>query len=196
MSLLKQLHVVELQGPYEGTCSRFLASLGAEVRYVDSAAELLALAERADVIIESRGLPHVNVAARNPRLIHATISAFGSYGPRAYYRGSELVCSAMGGVLRLVGDPDRAPLKEALQACTFHAQAALAAAISLACWERESSGRGQHIDVSVQEVAASRLTNAVLSWQFDRRALERSGNVLRYGRAAVRCMWELRDGYV
>ena len=104
--------------------------------------------------------------------------------------------AAMGGVLRLVGEPDRAPLKEAREACSFHAQAALAAAISIACVERESSGRGQHVDVSVQEVAASRLTNPVLLWQFDRRALERSGNVLRYGRAAVRCIWELRDGHV
>jgi crotonobetainyl-CoA:carnitine CoA-transferase CaiB-like acyl-CoA transferase len=86
-------------------------------------------------------------------------------------------------------------VKEALDACLFHAHAAAAAAIMLAYHERELSGRGQHVDVSVQEVAASRLTNAVVLYQFDQRRLERTGQTLQYGRAAVRCIWPLRDGY-
>jgi crotonobetainyl-CoA:carnitine CoA-transferase CaiB-like acyl-CoA transferase len=161
------------------------------------------LALDADVLVESaapgwlqeRGLDHATLAESNPRLIHASITAFGSSGPYALYRGSELVASAMGGVLRSIGYEDRAPVKEALDACTFHAAAAAAAAIMLAHYEREASGRGQHVDVSLQEVAASRTTNSVLAWQFDRRKLARSGTALRYGRASVRCVWELADGF-
>ena len=43
----------------------------------------------------------------NPGLIHVSVTCFGSDGPRAGWRGGELVASAMGGVLRLTGQPDR-----------------------------------------------------------------------------------------
>lgn len=166
-------------------------------------AALQQLIADADVFLESaptgwlaeRGLSYRNLAARNPRLLHGSVTAFGSTGPYASFRGSELVASAMGGVLRTVGYEDRPPVKEALDACVFHAGAAAAAALMLAYHEREGSGLGQHVDVSVQEVAASRTTNGLLLWQFDRRKVTRSGNALRYGRASVRCIWELADGY-
>ena len=204
--MLNALRVIELPGPFGDACGRLLESLGAQVTRARPAtsAELLQLAAAADVLLESEGaarmrawgLTHEWLQSHNPRLIHASLTAFGSHGPRASFRGGELVCAAMGGVLRMVGDPDRAPVKEALDACVFHAQACAAAAIMLAHYERAGSGAGQHIDVSVQEVAANRLTNALVLWQFDRRKLERSGGALRYGRAAVRCIWPLRDGHV
>ena len=130
-----------------------------------------------------------------PALIHVSVTAFGSGGPRSRWRGSELVASAMGGTLRLTGDPDRAPVKEALDACWFHAEMVAAAAVMAALFERGTSGRGQHVDVSVQEVAFSRNVNGVLAWQFDRRKLHRVGGALNYGRATVRCIWPLSDGY-
>jgi crotonobetainyl-CoA:carnitine CoA-transferase CaiB-like acyl-CoA transferase len=189
--LLDGLHVVELSGPFGSIGCEFLESLGAHVTRVEALDEALPLLAAADVLVEYSGC----AVPQHPRLIHASLTPFGAHGPYARYRGSELVCSAMSGVLRTVGDRDRPPVKEALDACWFHAHAATAAAIMLAYHERELSGRGQHVDVSVQEVAASRLTNAIVLWQFDKRALERSGQLLRYGRAAVRCIWKLRDGY-
>lgn len=194
--LLTELSVVELAGRLGDTCTQFLASLGARITRVSAVHEALQLAASADVLLEygaERELAALR--AQYPRLIHASLSPFGTAGPRAHFRGGELVCSAMGGVLRMIGDRDRPPVKEALDACLFHAHAATAAAIMLAYHERELSGRGQHVDVSVQEVAASRLTNAVVLYQFDKRLLERSGQFLQYGRAAVRCIWPLRDGY-
>ena len=204
--MLDGFRVVELEGSFGAACTRFLASLGAVVIKVadtpDGVGRLPELCETADALVESvgaglsaRGFSYDVLAARSPRLIHASITAFGSYGPYANYRGSELVASAMGGVLRTVGYPDRPPVKEALDACVFHACGAAAAAIMLAHYERGASGRGQHVDVSVHEVAASRNTNGVLLWQFDRRKVERSGYALRYGRATVRCIWPLADGY-
>jgi crotonobetainyl-CoA:carnitine CoA-transferase CaiB-like acyl-CoA transferase len=162
-------------------------------------AELARRLADADLLIESAPasflLDRSSLAERYPRLIIGSLTPFGRSGPYAEYRGGELVCSAMGGVLRLVGYPDRAPVKEALDACVFHAEAAAAAGLMIALCERTRSGLGQHVDVSIQEVAASRLTNGIVLWQFDRRQLARSGNHLSYGRAIVRCIWELRDGY-
>jgi crotonobetainyl-CoA:carnitine CoA-transferase CaiB-like acyl-CoA transferase len=223
--LLAGVRVVEWTDaePRSGTCARLLESLGADIWRLSAAGlqrareplpsldligapqrqQLLAALESADVLVETRGAQALHelglgpdqLRAHHSRLVHVSITPFGSYGPRAHYRGGELVCSALGGVLRVVGDRDRVPVKEALDACLFHAQSAAAAAIAIALCEREQSGAGQHIDVSVQEVAASRLTNAIVLWQFDRRKLERCGSQLRYGRAAVRCLWPLRDGY-
>ncbi len=49
--------------------------------------------------------------------------------------------------------------------------------------------------VSIHETAASRCTNGILAWQFDRRHLTRTGIQISYGIARVRCVWELADGY-
>jgi crotonobetainyl-CoA:carnitine CoA-transferase CaiB-like acyl-CoA transferase len=166
-------------------------------------ADFDALLSRVDLFIESspaawlraRSLDPATVCARHPRLAIASITPFGRNGPQSEYRGGELVCSAMSGVLRLIGYPDRPPVKEALDACVFHAEAAAAAGCMIALHARDASGLGQHVDVSIQEVAASRLTNSIVLWQFDRRQLARSGNHLSYGRARVRCIWQLQDGY-
>ena len=137
---------------------------------------LRALCARADFLIESepptsltpRGLDYAALSALNPRLIHASITPFGGAGPYAGYRGSELVASAMGGVLRTRCGAERPPQKEALDACIFHAASAACAALMLAFHELRRSGRGQHIDVSLHEVTASRSARALLRWQFER----------------------------
>ena len=74
----------------------------------------------------------------------------------------------MGGVLRGLTTPEGVPVKEALDACTFHAAATAAAAMLLAYHELRRSGRGQHVDVSLYEVTASRSARSLLRWQFAR----------------------------
>jgi crotonobetainyl-CoA:carnitine CoA-transferase CaiB-like acyl-CoA transferase len=62
-------------------------------------------------------------------------------------------------------------------------------------YSRGTTGRGQHVDVSVQEVTFSRNVNGILVWQFDRRKLYRVGGAINYGQATVRCIWPLADGW-
>ncbi len=179
---------------------RFLATLGAEIR----AGELdFGSVAAADFLVEGLGLERLSdhgvsrnqIETWNARLIHVSISPFGSGGERSRWRGGELVASAMGGALRLTGEPDRPPVKEALDACTFHAEMVAAAGAMAAHYSRLTSKRGQHVDVSIQEVAFSRNVNGVLVWQFDRRKLHRVGGALNYGKATVRCIWALADGW-
>ena len=161
------------------------------------------LAARADVLIESltearaqaQGLAPADLAAVNPRLIQASITPFGRTGPYADYAATELVVSALGGPLWTVGYEDRAPVKEALDACTFHACGIAAAGVLFARLERSASGLGQTVEVSAQAVAASRATSGLLAWQFDRRILSRTGVHVSYGTARVRYVWTLADGY-
>jgi len=179
---------------------RFLASLGAEVQRGEADAAHIAAA---DFLVEpwglerlqDRGVSRSQVEQWNPAIVHVSVSSFGSGNARSRWQGGELVASAMGGALRLTGEPDRAPVKEALDACTFHAEMAAAAGAMAAHYARGTHGRGQHVDVSIQEVAFSRNVNGVLVWQFDRRKLHRVGGALNYGRATVRCIWALADGW-
>jgi crotonobetainyl-CoA:carnitine CoA-transferase CaiB-like acyl-CoA transferase len=180
---------------------RFLATLGAEIR---REAELDAqAAAMADFLVDGvglegladRGITRAELEVWNPALVHVSVSPFGSGGPRARWRGGELVTSAMGGPLRLTGESDRPPVKEALDACTFHADMVAAAGAMAAWYARHRAGRGQHVDVSIQEVAFSRTISGVLAWQFDRRKLQRAGGSLSYGKTQVRCIWRLADGW-
>ncbi|MBM0106308.1 CoA transferase [Steroidobacter sp. S1-65] len=202
MKPLQDVRVLALDGTADSALARLLASFGADVRAVDVSSLANELPD-AQFLIESLGLPALQTAGfsrarieqMNPRLIHVSVTTFGSEGPRAAWHGGELIASAMGGTLRVTGDPDRPPVKEALDACWFHADM-VAAAGAMAAWvDLANTGRGQHVDVSVQEVAFSRNVNGVLVWQFDRRKLHRVGGALNYGRATVRCIWPLADGF-
>ncbi|HEU4625100.1 MAG TPA: CoA transferase [Steroidobacteraceae bacterium] len=207
MNVLEGTTVVALDAAPDATASRgalvrLLQSFGARVLAVtlDSLEQRLSgadfLIDRVGThALERAGFSRARLEAQYPSLIHVSVTPFGSDGPRAHWRGSELVASAMGGTLRVTGDPDRAPVKEALDACGFHADMAAAAGAMAAFYERSSSGLGQHVDVSIQEVAFSRNVNGVLVWQFDRRKLHRVGGALNYGRATVRCIWPLADGF-
>jgi crotonobetainyl-CoA:carnitine CoA-transferase CaiB-like acyl-CoA transferase len=202
MKLLDGLRVLAWRDAADGALVSFLEDLGADIvpchirlkpsdlAGADFLIELLGLAR-----IEETGLTREAIDAANPGLIHVSVSTFGSVGERRDWRGSELVASATGGILRLVGDVDRAPVKEALDACEFHADMVAAVGALAALAERRHSGLGQHVDISTQEVAFSRNVNGVLVWQFDQRLLQRAGGALNYGRATVRCIWALKDGF-
>lgn len=166
--------------------ARFLASLGAEVG---------GPVQGASFVIDDFGCETTDQAPADGNAIRVSVTPFGSGGPRADWRGSELVASAMGGALRVTGEPDRPPVKEAGDACTFHADMVAAAGAMAAHYARGRHGRGQHVDVSIQQVAFSRNTNGVLVWQFDKRRLHRAGAKLAYGQATIRAIWRLADGW-
>ena len=192
--------VLALGGMAARPLARYFSSLGAEV--VSGQADAASLAAASFLLddqglarLEDSGLTRAAIEQVNPRLVHVSVTTFGSAGPRARWQGGELIASAMGGTLRLTGEPDRPPVKEALDACTFHADMAAAAGAMAAHYSRGTTGLGQHVDVSIQEVAFSRNINGILVWQFDRRKLHRVGGALNYGMATVRCIWALADGW-
>jgi crotonobetainyl-CoA:carnitine CoA-transferase CaiB-like acyl-CoA transferase len=186
----------------KGGLARYFSSLGADLVSV-TIEDLKKKLSEASFLIEELGLsrlaehgwPRRRIEQMAPKLIHVSVTVFGSEGPHSQWEGSELIASAMSGVLRLTGTPDRAPVKEALDACGFHADMIAAAGALAAHYERGQSGLGQHVDVSSQEVALSRQLNSVLVWQFERRKMHRVGGALNYGLATVRCIWPLQDGW-
>jgi crotonobetainyl-CoA:carnitine CoA-transferase CaiB-like acyl-CoA transferase len=95
MKLLDDHRIVALDDAADGALARFLVSLGAALTRVNSSTAVNVLAS-ADFFIEQRGaellanegLAPAQLAAINPKLIHVSVSPFGSNGPRATWRGS------------------------------------------------------------------------------------------------------------
>lgn len=180
-------------------------SLTLDITRDEGRAVLRRLVGESDVLLESfrpgyldeLSLGFRDVSAINPGLIMVSISPFGQDGPYSPFRGSDLVASALSGVLKGTGYPDRAPVVEPGSACAFDACAAAFTGISFALLERAASGRGQHIDVSAQEVAAARNTVCLINWQFDRTPHKRTGDLFSNGSMPPRrFVWELVDGFI
>jgi crotonobetainyl-CoA:carnitine CoA-transferase CaiB-like acyl-CoA transferase len=217
-TLLSGVRVLEIAGDRGAAASSFLLSLGAEVIKVGAArdpaydrgktllenGDVDALIARSDIVIDSApdrfraGGPFAAgaLAALRP-MVAVSLTPFGVSGPQADYLGPEIVVSALGGALGVTGYEDRVPVKEALDACGFHAEMMAAAGALMAYLDLAAhGGPARHVDISATEVAASRMTNGILAWQFDHRLLERTGTALSYGKARVRCVWDLKDGQV
>jgi len=125
------------------------------------------LCARADVVVESfrpgtadrLGLGHTTVAALNPRVVYCSISAFGSGERAAQLPGYDLLLQAMSGLMSVTGEPDGRPLKVGAAVidmiCGLYATTAVLAALV----ERERSGRGQRVEVSLMDSALAALLN-------------------------------------
>ena len=161
----------------------------------------LHLAATADIIIETFAPGHLDrlalgyaaLTAHNPRLIVVSITPFGQTGPYRDFRGSDLIGQATGGMVFVNGFPDAPPL-QGLGLQAYHSAAAYAAiGALLALLTRERSGRGQWVDVSMQECVAAAVEHASSFFHFDGSVAERHGSLhwTRYFRVG-RC----RDGHV
>lgn len=165
------------------------------------------LAARADFLIETFPPGHLDACgagyrdlrALNPRLIVTSITPFGQSGPYAAYRGTDLVAMAMSGFMSLVGEPGRPPLRVSLPQAPMWTGMYAAAGTLTAHYHRETTGRGQQVDVSMQSSLLWALANAPAYWSLGRADLQRGGTRI-VGRstsgAAMRAIYRCRDGHI
>jgi len=159
------------------------------------------LVEKADVLVESRppayldnlGLGYSQLSKINPRLIVASITAFGQDGPYRDYRSCDLVASALGGQLYVTGEPEKPPLKPFGNQSYYLASLFAAIGVLLALSHCHSSGKGQHIDISLQECAAAALDHVLVRYFYEDVVAERRGSL--HWNNAFR-IFRCKDGYV
>ena len=161
----------------------------------------LSLARDANIVIESerpgvmaqRGLSAESLWRVAPALTVTSITFFGQTGPYAMFEGEDLVALALGGFLYISGYPDLAPTR------IFGGQSVLTASMygavgtMLAVFAADNDGRGQHVDVSIQESVAMALENTAQFFDLEGRVRRRSGLTQRYTGAGL---FPCRDGYV
>jgi CoA:oxalate CoA-transferase len=103
---------------------------------------------------EALGLDYAHLRQRHAQLITVAVTPYGSSGPYANYRGADITSCAAGGVSVGTGFPNRPPLTLPLSLSAHFASVATAAAVLLASFGRDVTGRGQFVDVSETDVLA------------------------------------------
>jgi formyl-CoA transferase len=121
------------------------------------------LAARADVVVENLrpgamralGLSYDDLRAVNPRIVYASASGFGQDGPLADRPGLDIMAQARGGLMSITGAPGGPPAKVGVPICDLVCGLYVALGVVAALRERDRSGEGQHLDVSLLESAVS-----------------------------------------
>lgn len=163
------------------------------------------LAARADILVENfapgvtdrLGIGPADLLKINPRLIYGSSSGYGKDGPYRDYPAMDLVMQAMCGVINSTGYPDQPPVKSGAALCDFSAGIHLYAAIMTALYERERTGKGRVVDVSMQDATYSMLaSNLGMLHARGAAAPARTGN--RHGGLGISPynVYPTADGYV
>lgn len=107
-------------------------------------------------VMDALGLGCAALAEVNPALVYASLTPFGSDGPMAGYRATDLIGVAMSGLMYLNGFPEDPPIAPGAEQAYHIASAALVATtlVAVAGRARDPEGRGRHVEVSVQEAMA------------------------------------------
>ena len=121
------------------------------------AAALWELIDTADVLVEGfrpgamarLGFDPAAVAARNPRLVYCSISAFGQTGARAHHPAHDLAVQALSGFLSVNDGADGVPVVPGVPAADVAAGLTALSAVLMALSGRQATGRGDYIDVSM-----------------------------------------------
>lgn len=162
------------------------------------------LVKTADFLIESfspgyltgLGIGYKELRKTNPRIIVTSISAFGGSGPYKDFGASDISIMGMSGLMGIIGYMDRPPLRLGLDQsyCVAGTHAAIGTLFAL--YDRNRTGQGQHLDVSVYECMVLSNYWEPVRWEFEERLVNRSGDRLSRGRGTTRQLWKCKDGYV
>ncbi|MEV1293766.1 CoA transferase [Pseudonocardia sp. NPDC049635] len=126
-------------------------------------AAFLALADRADVVVgnlrpgamDRLGLDAGTLRGRRPELVYASASGWGQDGPAAGRAGLDILAQAASGLMSVTGGPGGGPVKVGVPVCDLVTGLYVALAVTAALRERDRSGSGQYIDVSLLESGVS-----------------------------------------
>ena len=167
---------------------------------------LLQMIERADVVAENfapgvldrRGLGYEAARSVNPSIIYASGTGYGLSGPNRDYPAMDLTVQAMSGVLATTGEAGQPPVKAGPALADFSGGVHLYGAIATALFQRERTGRGRKLEVSMQEATYASLSSSIGMYfsRPDDGPPQRTGN-RHSGRAeSPYNVYPTRDGHV
>lgn len=180
---IEPVHVTEEQGRGNGpivdgintygfSINRGKQSILLDLKHPEGKEVALSLAEHADILTENfspgtmarLGLDYEAVSARNPRLIYASLSGFGQYGPYANRGAVDVIVQGISGVMSITGYADGPPARVGYSIGDMAGGLYLSQGILAALVERGVSGKGQHLDVAMLDAQVNLLENAVVRY--------------------------------
>jgi formyl-CoA transferase len=147
-------------------------------------ATLLRLAQKADVVIENfrpdvkrrLKIDYADLKAVNPRIIYASISAYGQDGPYEKWPGFDQIAQGMGGLMSVTGLPGQGPVRAGAAVADMTAGLFAALGVMVALLEREKSGEGQYVETSLLAAQIFLLDFQAARWLIDKVVPGQAGN--------------------
>lgn len=132
-------------------------SLCLDIRRPEAVDAIKRLIPQIDIVVENatpgvmdrRGLGYRDLSAINPRLIMASVSGFGQTGPYHHRSCFDFIAQAMAGLMHMTGDPEGPPYFVGIGMGDTNAGVHAFAGIGYALYQRDRTGRGTHLDISM-----------------------------------------------
>jgi formyl-CoA transferase len=140
------------------------------------------------------GIDYENLRVINPRIIYASISAYGQTGPYRERPGFDQIAQGMGGLMSITGLPGQGPVRAGAAVADVAAGLFAALGIMVALLERETSGEGQKVETSLLESQIFMLDFQAARWLVDKVVPKQAGN--NHPTSIPTGVYRTKDGYI
>lgn len=187
---------------YFHSCNRGKKSVTVDFRTPEGQAKVRELVADADVLIENfklgglkkYGLDYTSLSELNPRLVYCSITGFGQDGPYAHRAGYDYIIQGMSGLMSITGNADGQPLRAGVAVTDIFTGVYATTAILAALRQRDTSGKGQHIDMALLDVAVSVTANQAMNYLATGTPPGRTGNF--HPNLAPYQVFDCADGHI
>lgn len=195
-------HQGDRSAAYFHATNRGKQSVIADFRTPEGQQKVRDLIADADIVIENfkvgglakYGLDYASLSALNPRLIYCSVTGFGQTGPYAHRAGYDFIIQGMSGMMSVTGDPTGQPQKVGVAVTDLFTGVYAAVGILAAAQQRERTGRGQHIDMALMDVATSVMANQAMNYLTTGDAPTRMGNA--HPNLVPYAVFDCADGWI
>ena len=192
----------ETNAAYYHSCNRGKQSVSLDFKNKNDLLKLKNLIATADILIENfkvggldkYGLGYKTLLNNHPSLIYCSITGFGQTGPYAKRAGYDFLMQGMSGLMSITGEPDSQPQKVGVAVTDIFTGLYAVVAIQAALRSRDTTGLGQHIDLSLLDVATATTANQAMNYLATGTPPNRRGN--NHPNIVPYCAVSTRDGYI
>jgi len=192
----------ESNAAYYHSCNRGKQSVSLDFNDEDDLLKLKTLIATADILIENfkvggldkYGLDYTNLRTKYPSLIYCSITGFGQTGPYAKRAGYDFLMQGMSGLMSITGEPEGQPQKVGVAVTDIFTGLYAVIAVQAALRTRDTTGFGQHIDLSLLDVATATTANQAMNYLTTGISPNRKGN--NHPNIVPYCAIPTSDGHI
>ena len=192
----------ETNAAYYHSCNRGKQSVSLDFKDKNDLLKLKNLISSADILIENfkvggldkYGLDYKTLHNNHPSLIYCSITGFGQTGPYAKRAGYDFLMQGMSGLMSITGEPDSQPQKVGVAVTDIFTGLYAVIAVQAALRSRDTTGLGQHIDLSLLDVATATTANQAMNYLATGTPPNRRGN--NHPNIVPYCAVSTCDGYI
>ena len=192
----------ETNAAYYHSCNRGKQSVSLDFKDKNDLLKLKNLIASADILIENfkvggldkYGLDYKTLHNNHPSLIYCSITGFGQTGPYAKRAGYDFLMQGMSGLMSITGEADSQPQKVGVAVTDIFTGLYAVIAVQAALRSRDTTGLGQHIDLSLLDVATATTANQAMNYLATGTPPNRRGN--NHPNIVPYCAVSTCDGYI